>query len=622
MPDVLGGVHRLGHGAHDHLGEQPLLLGAAHLPQQPVDGVWQVLLLLAHQGMAEALRQGPQLGDPLLVGMVVHPVHERMGAPFFQPGNPGGHTLVGQQHELLDQPVGLVHDLLVDLQRPPLLVQTELHLGGHDLQGALRKPVLPQHPGQGVQGTHLVTEGALGPIDGLLGLRIGEPSPGADHRAPEPFVLDAGLLIQVEDGRERQLVLIGIERAEVVAEPLRKHGHHAVHQVHRRGAGNGLLVHAGAGLHIVRHVRDVYAHFPQAVVQLPDAERVVQVLRVLRVDGQRRNFPHVTTLGVLRSAPVIPDRSGGPDHILGKVMRKPEFRQDGVHLHIVLARAPEHVHDPSARQVPRVAPVAQLHHHLVAFPGLGRVHCRHEEGLVDARVVHHHEQAPLLPVYHTHVRGAPPLHHLQHLAFRSAATPAPQLDLHPVAMKGQPQVALLDEHVTATLLGAQEPRPTADDLKGPGQDAGPIRAVVPALLSAGQAPLLQQDVQGIEDQVAPAFVLDPQTKGDLLGGDAGPAGLTHDGQHVLHDLTGVVLVVVLARHAGVGEGPDEWRSEDRRMLRGWVHQRSLITRSLLPLQPFPRRGCTKAPRYSAAQPRDTSRRRSLRTPANGSARSM
>ena len=58
------------------------------------------------------------------------------------------------------------------------------------------------------------------------------------------------------------------ERAEFVAQLLRKHRDGSVNQIDRRSALLCLLVHDRSRKHIVRHVGDVYSYLVVTIVQL------------------------------------------------------------------------------------------------------------------------------------------------------------------------------------------------------------------------------------------------------------------------------------------------------------------------------------------------------------------
>ena len=78
---------------------------------------------------------------------------------------------------------------------------------------------------------------------------------------------------------------VRIEAAQPGRQLRRKHVDRALGKVHRRAAVVGLAIERAALLHVVRDVGDVHAQPEMAVRQLLDRDRVVEVARVLAVDG-------------------------------------------------------------------------------------------------------------------------------------------------------------------------------------------------------------------------------------------------------------------------------------------------------------------------------------------------
>ena len=79
-----------------------------------------------------------------------------------------------------------------------------------------------------------------------------------------------------------------LQAGQVVGDDLRQHRDHAVGQVHARGPLVRLAVERRLGLHEVRHVGDVHAQQPVAVVVPLQRDRVVEVAGVDRVDRDDR----------------------------------------------------------------------------------------------------------------------------------------------------------------------------------------------------------------------------------------------------------------------------------------------------------------------------------------------
>ncbi len=99
--------------------------------------------------------------------------------------------------------------------------------------------------------------------------------------------------VELEDGAEGQLILVGPQGAQFVTDPLGQHGADAVDQVHAGGAVGGLLVQGTAGLDVVAHVGDVHADLDLAVFQVLDRQGVVEVLGRQRVDGEGGHLAQV-----------------------------------------------------------------------------------------------------------------------------------------------------------------------------------------------------------------------------------------------------------------------------------------------------------------------------------------
>ena len=73
-------------------------------------------------------------------------------------------------------------------------------------------------------------------VEQRLRLLVGETAIGADDASPEPSLDDARIATHYEQRREDELVLVGIERAEVVGELRRQHRDRAIHEIDRRRA--------------------------------------------------------------------------------------------------------------------------------------------------------------------------------------------------------------------------------------------------------------------------------------------------------------------------------------------------------------------------------------------------
>ena len=250
--------------------------------------------------VAEPLDEVGEVTQFFRVGQVVYAVHEGLRPlPASRFADVGGHGAVGQQHELLDEFVGIFRLLEVHAQGFALFVQLEAHLRPFEGDGPVGKAALAQLLGQAVQGEHFVAQVALAGFDYLLRLLVGEAAVAANDGAGDVVGVHFGFVVQLEQHRVGEFVLVGAQRADAVREVLGQHGDGAVHQVHRSGAAVGLFLDDAAGAHVVGHVGNVHAHLPQAVVQTADGERVVEVFRVARVDGHGGHAAQVDAPGHL-----------------------------------------------------------------------------------------------------------------------------------------------------------------------------------------------------------------------------------------------------------------------------------------------------------------------------------
>ena len=148
-----------------------------------------------------------------------------------------------------------------------LLVDVKLDLFAVERHRAtLLKAAAPQLLGHIVEDGQLLGQVALARLEDVLCLFVGEAPVAARHRVADFVFFHLGLGIHLHDDRVGEFVLMGSQRADVVAQLLGQHGDGAVHQIDRCSALIGLLVDDGAGSDIVAHVGDMDTDFPVAVL--------------------------------------------------------------------------------------------------------------------------------------------------------------------------------------------------------------------------------------------------------------------------------------------------------------------------------------------------------------------
>ena len=273
--------------------------------EDPYDGVDHVLLaatgdvleqavVALGEGLAAAgLHAEAQLGDELHkgvellgVGFVVDTIHKRRSVlstpsiPTLWFADIFGDGLVGQQHKLFDEPIGLFALLDIDTDGFGVLVELELHFLTLEVDGAVLVALAAQDCGQGVEPEDGFPDGrAVGHgvgLDDFLRLLVGHAAVAADDRLAHPGLEDFGgsvrsltvafaFGVHLHDDAEAEFVLVLTEGAYFVAELLGQHGVGAVDQVDAGAAFVGFAVDGAAGLHVVGDVGDVHPHLHVAV---------------------------------------------------------------------------------------------------------------------------------------------------------------------------------------------------------------------------------------------------------------------------------------------------------------------------------------------------------------------
>ena len=216
VADVVGAVAGLGHrpqGEVLHGGELRLALRAVQQLVESLRGRADVAVLVGRNLVAEALGESIEVLELDLIRLAVDTVDEGLGVLLRHAVHlpAGGHELrdraVRQQHELLDQPVGLLRNLLVHADRLALLVHLDLHLRPVEIDRPRLPLVLLHNRSKFVEGGDGLDEcrfagGIFFFYDGLR-LVVVEPVVGVNDGAADPAGADFGLRRHLEDGRER-----------------------------------------------------------------------------------------------------------------------------------------------------------------------------------------------------------------------------------------------------------------------------------------------------------------------------------------------------------------------------------------------------------------------------------
>ena len=290
------------------------------------------------------------------------------------------------------------------------LVELELGLAGLERQRRLRGPPFLERGRRRARDLErrAPAAGGAGPaVEDAVDAPVVEPLVGADHRAVERAAADAGA-VEHDLDRDREAILPRDERAGAIRERLGQHRLDRARHVHARAAPVGLTVEQRAGAHVGRHVGDVDPHPPRAVVLGGGRDRVVEVARGHRVDGECRQRTQVAPAGGNPRVVAVAERSCR--HLAGLVLDRgiepaPQASVDHQPLDHV-ARDVRAADPPDDRRPPPAAPVArragadddQVADRRLAIAADHRPGTRAEERLGDE------ELAP--PSQHRHPRAA------------------------------------------------------------------------------------------------------------------------------------------------------------------------------------------------------------------------
>ena len=469
VPYILGRIVCLRHCADGDGVDHILLAAARYLVKEAVVRIGQSFSAANSHLEAQFGDKFDKSVELLGVRFIVHTVYEGLGFLRFLAflvssfAYKLSNVAVCQQHKLLYQPVGFLLLLDVYAYRLGVLVELEFHLLCVEVDGALFVAFFAQYRCQLVQFQNRLVRLAfrfplsvfrflLSVFNNLLCLLVVVAAVAVDHRLAKPAPQDLRLVVHLKDGAEAQLVLVGPQRADAVAQFLRQHRYGAVNQIYACAALVGLAVNGAAGLYIVRYVGNMDAHLVVAVLQALERHGVVKVFRVGRVDGEGRRLAEV--------APAFYVLLGGSLDcrrlflgFRGKVERKVVFCQYRLHLYVVVARLAKPLDDLAHRVVHLLGPVSHLHYRLLAVFGTGKITERYENVNYHIAVVAYQE-GKLLHLLHTaHKACFGSLQNLHHLAFRLVHLSLwEHQHFHRVAVQRVARVVGCNHHILASLL--------------------------------------------------------------------------------------------------------------------------------------------------------------------------
>ena len=292
-------------------------------------------------------------------------------------------THVGRQHGLLDELVRVIararHDLLDatrlvanDLRFDRLEVDRTAH-GARRQQGAVDIVQVQQIRHQRFAVLSLRTAGVL--QDGRH-LGVGEARMAEHHRRVELVGMDLAFGVDQHVAHHAQALDTRIERTQSVRELLRQHRDDTAREVDRSGAVIGIHVDRSAGLHIVAHVGNGHQQTPAlaaAYLGRLAIHRIVEVARVLAVNGHQRHVPQVHPVAVIRWTDMIGQGTRLRQRRLRELVRDAVLAHRDLDLHAGIVNLAQHLLDPPHRLAIKGWRFGQFDHHHLAR--LGRA-CR------------------------------------------------------------------------------------------------------------------------------------------------------------------------------------------------------------------------------------------------------
>ena len=186
---------------------------------------------------------------------------------------------------------------------------------------------------------------------------------------------------------------VRVEAAQPRRELRRKHVHGALWKVHGRAAIVRLDVERARLGHVVRDVRDVHGEPEVAVRQLVDRDRIVEVARVLAVDGHGRPVAEIRAADAIAIADDAAELLRFGDGFVAVLVRQVVLADDDRGVDARLLEPAQHFGDAAERRARRGGPLRDLQRHHLARRRAVRLAARHFDVHHEPPVERHDEPA-------------------------------------------------------------------------------------------------------------------------------------------------------------------------------------------------------------------------------------
>ena len=216
-----------------------------------------------------------------------------------------GSALVGQQHELFDHALRHTAGALDDIHAAAFLVHDQLGFVGFDFHRAAcfaQSQALFVQLGHRGQLSHNVfifrhQSRVIGAVQQSVNFFINTLDTAADDALDELIAMDIAAFIQLHQAGERQALLPFIEAADAVGKLGGQHGDDFIRVIDGSCALISFLIQRGVRADIVADIRNMNAQLIAAVLGLHQADGVVDILGLGRVDGKDRQTAQVGAVG-------------------------------------------------------------------------------------------------------------------------------------------------------------------------------------------------------------------------------------------------------------------------------------------------------------------------------------
>jgi hypothetical protein len=319
------------------------------------------------------------------------------------------HRLVGDEHELFDDAVrhvSLGGDNLLD---HPFVVQHDFRLFQVEVDrpAAVTPPVEDfKELAHGLEQSHetAVPRGDLRVMlrQDRVDVAIGHARVAVDDAVMKFVADDLPAAVDLHQTRLHEPIDVRPQAAQAGRELRREHVHGALREIHRRAALVRLPVQHAALGDVVRHVRDVDAEPVMPVREPLERDRVVEITRVLAVDGHGHERTEIGPAAQVAFADLGPEPRGLLDRFRGVLVGDAVLANDDFGIDAGFVDVAEHFDHASERTARGRGPAGDLDGHHVTGLRIGAVARRNVHVHDDAAVERHHEAEPGL----VHVKPA------------------------------------------------------------------------------------------------------------------------------------------------------------------------------------------------------------------------